>query len=376
MKKLSFISLYIHIPWCIKKCPYCDFHSFKKKKKLLPEKKYIYHLLQDLKENIPLINSRKINTIFIGGGTPSLFSGKSINFLIKEIKKNVDVIENAEITIEANPTTVESKKFFEYKNAGINRLSIGIQSFKKNSLNYLNRNYSIKEIKNSIKIAKIANFNNINFDLMHSLPNQTLEMAIFDLQKAISFNPSHISWYQLMIEPNTNFFYVNHKFPNENTIDKIFKKGEEILISSGYKKYEISSYFKKNPCLHNLNYWEFGDYLGIGCGAHSKVTLDNGKIIRISKQKKILEFMNGSYIDKKKELSKKDILLEYFMNVLRLMKPINKKEFYKKTGLNKENISLIIKNAINKKYLIENSSFWITTEKGKNFLNDLLEEFC
>ncbi|WP_343152688.1 radical SAM family heme chaperone HemW [Buchnera aphidicola] len=376
MKKLPFISLYIHIPWCIKKCPYCDFHSFKRKKTILPEKKYIHHLLKDLKKNAALINHRKINTIFIGGGTPSLFSGKSINFLIKEIKKIVNVIKNAEITIEANPTTFESEKFLEYKNSGINRLSIGIQSFKKNSLTYLNRNYSIKNIENSIEIAKLANFDHINFDLMHSLPNQTLTMALFDLKKAISLNPSHISWYQLMIEPNTNFFHIKHNFPSENTINKIFEKGEEILISSGYKKYEISSYFKKSPCLHNLNYWEFGDYLGIGCGAHSKITQPDGKIIRIYKQKKILDFMNGLYIYKIKKLSKKDIILEYFMNILRLVKPINQKEFYKKTGLSKKNISLFIKKAIKKKYLLNNPNYWITTKKGKDFLNDLLEEFC
>ncbi|WP_343153598.1 radical SAM family heme chaperone HemW [Buchnera aphidicola (Mindarus keteleerifoliae)] len=373
MKKLPKVSLYVHIPFCIKKCPYCDFHSLKKK--YIPEEKYIYHLIQDLKESIHLIKHRKIQTIFIGGGTPSLFSAKNINFLIKEIKNNIKVVENPEITIEANPTTIENKKFLEYKQAGINRLSIGIQSFKKSSLDYLNREYSTKNILNSIKIAKLANFDNINFDLMHSLPHQTLNMAISDLKKAISFNPSHISWYQLSIEPKTKFFYTKHKFPSEKTIFNIFKKGEEILISSGYKKYEISSYFKKNPCLHNLNYWNFGDYLGIGSGAHSKITQINGKIIRISKTKKVSNFMKGLYIEEKKNISKKDIILEYFMNVLRLIKPIKKKDFHRKTGINQKYLYPFIKKAINSKYLIEDSKYWKTTKKGKNFLNDLLEEF-
>ncbi|XRX43069.1 MAG: radical SAM family heme chaperone HemW [Buchnera aphidicola (Tetraneura sorini)] len=376
MKKLPPLSLYIHIPWCIKKCPYCDFSSFQMKEKI-PEKKYINHLIEDLYNDQQYFLDREIKTIFIGGGSPSLFSEKGIQFLINKIKENVSLSINAEITIEVNPNKTESNKILNYLNAGINRISIGIQSFDSKLLKSIGRIHNSYDTKNVIdQLIKIPEIN-FNVDLMYGLPNQSIKQGILDLKTAINFHPKHISWYQLTIEPKTLFFYKNPKLPSEESSWKILQEGKKTLKKFNYKQYEISSYSKKGyQCQHNLNYWQYGDYLGIGCSAHSKITKKNGDVIRIVKKNKIKKYMEEKYYIEKIELiKKKKRVFEYFVNNFRLFKSISKKNFYEFTGIKPKIISCKINEAKKKGFLHETKKYWYTTNNGKLFLNDLLEIF-
>ncbi|AYN24541.1 radical SAM family heme chaperone HemW [Buchnera aphidicola] len=374
MFKLPPISLYIHIPWCLKKCGYCDFYSYVSKSSI-PEKKYIEHLLKDLEKDLNLINGRVINSIFIGGGTPSLLKSSSIEKLLKEIKKRINISNTAEITIEANPTTLEYKRFFNYKKAGVNRFSIGVQTFNSNFLKKIERTYNKEEA--ILAIEEIRKINkNFNLDIMYGLPNQSLQDVLSDLKYAVKYSPTHISWYQLTIEPNTLFYIKKLNLPNENIIFKMSIEGDKFLKKSGYKKYEISSYSKLNyECKHNLNYWNFGDYIGIGCSAHGKITQINGDIIRTIKNKNINDFINGKYLNYKNIILKKEKPLEYFMNVFRLYKPVLKKQFQERTNIDESYIKEKIKKAIEKGYIKDQINFWNTTHKGKTFLNSLLKIF-
>lgn len=374
MLKLPPISLYIHIPWCIKKCGYCDFYSYVSKE-IIPETEYIKSLLKDLEKDLKLIYKRKINNIFIGGGTPSLLHNISIKNLITGIKKRTELSKFSEITIESNPKLIEYKNFRNYKKSGVNRFSLGVQTFNSNLLKKIERTYNKKEVITAIKEIKKIN-NNFNIDIMYGLPTQSLNNVLSDLKNAVKFNPTHISWYQLTIEPNTSFYKKDLHLPHENIIFEMFNQGEKFLKKSGYIKYEISSYVKsKYKCKHNLNYWNFGDYIGIGCGAHGKITKVNGDIIRTVKNKNINEFINGKYLNAKQLISDKDKPFEYFMNAFRLYKPIYKKHFQERTNISISNIENNIKQALKKKYLIENKDYWETTKKGKIFLNSLLKIF-
>ncbi|QCI21823.1 radical SAM family heme chaperone HemW [Buchnera aphidicola (Hyadaphis tataricae)] len=374
MFQLDTISLYIHIPWCLKKCGYCDFYSYVSKEKI-PEEQYIEHLLKDFEKDLHLIHHKNIKTIFIGGGTPSLLKSSSIKKLINGIKKRAVISKNTEISIEANPTTIESKRFLNYQMAGINRFSLGIQTFNEAGLKKIERTYNKKEAIQSIKILKQVN-NNINIDLMYGLPNQSLEEALLDLQCAIQWNPNHISWYQFTLEPNTIFYSKKIITPHEDLIFKMFTQGDKLLKKSGYKKYEISSYAKFNKqCKHNLNYWHYGDYIGLGCGAHGKITQKNGKIIRTLKNKNINCFLNGNYLHSINMVSKKDKIFEYFMNVFRLYEPVFKQHFTKKTNIEITKIEKDIQIAIKKGFLIDYLDYWKTTKQGKLFLNSLLKIF-
>ncbi|QCI24583.1 radical SAM family heme chaperone HemW [Buchnera aphidicola (Muscaphis stroyani)] len=374
MFKLPPISLYIHIPWCLKKCGYCDFTSYVDKN-TLPEKQYIKHLLKDFEKDLSLINNRKIGTIFIGGGTPSLLKYESIQDLIQGIKKRTFISNNIEISMEANPSTLESERFIYYKMSGINRFSLGIQTFQSSFLKKIERTYSSKEAHKAIKIIKKIN-SNINLDLMYGLPGQSIKDGLLDLNYAINYDPSHISWYQLTIEPNTRFYQKKPKLPDENIVLSILKKGKKLLKESGYKQYEISSYSKPNyQCKHNLNYWNFGDYIGIGCGAHGKITQKNGNIIRTIKNKNMNDFLSGKYIHSEHKISIKDRTFEYFMNLFRLYQPVIKNHFRERTNINEKYIQKKIEKAIKKGYLIETFNSWNTTDLGKNFLNSLLKIF-
>ncbi|CAL4325547.1 Heme chaperone HemW [Buchnera aphidicola (Eriosoma lanigerum)] len=375
MNKLPPLSLYIHIPWCLKKCPYCDFNSYQLIG-IIPEKKYIYHLLKDLEQHTSLIKNRIINSIFIGGGTPSLIHPNTIKYLIDNIKNIVNISDIVEITIEMNPKIQEIEYIPEYQYSGINRISIGIQSFDSDLLKKIGRNYNKFEAHKAIELAMNVPLININLDIMHGLPTQSIQSGISDLQQAIQYSPNHLSWYQLTIEPNTIFQYKKPKLPSEYKLWTIFKNGNKLLKQSGYHQYEISAYSKTGyKCKHNLNYWRYGDYLGIGCGAHSKITNDNGKIIRIIKKKQIVQFMNGKYIEKIYSVELKDRIFEYFLNHFRIFEPISKKKFQEHTGINPKNIQNEINTAILNKYLIQTNTHWKTTNKGKLFLNNLLEIF-
>ncbi|MXP51307.1 radical SAM family heme chaperone HemW [Pantoea sp. SoEX] len=369
------LSLYIHIPWCVKKCYYCDFNSHELKKKV-SYIDYINHLLLDLKNDLHLINDREICTIFIGGGTPSLIDIESMKLLIDGIKENLNFVSDIEITIEINPGTIDIDLLYFYKNQGINRISVGAQSFSDKHLNYLGRIHNVKEINNAIYLVKDAGLNNINVDLMHGLPKQSIQEAVNDLQKTISFNIPHISWYQLTIEPNTFFSAKNIILPDDDVLSYIFKEGHNLLIKSGYKQYEISNYAKPNYyCKHNLNYWYFGDYIGIGCGAHGKITQSDGRILRTIKTRHPQKFMQGFYVDRKYIISDTDKPFEYFINRFRLIEILPREDFEISTGLKEKFIRSNIDKAISHGYIIESKKYWQISKKGRLFLNDLLELF-
>lgn len=379
MLQLPPLSLYIHIPWCVQKCPYCDFNSHAQKGDI-PEQDYIYHLLQDLQADLQRfkasIQQRKLHSIFIGGGTPSLFSSESIAHLLKEIKKQIDFEDNIEITLEANPGTVEAKRFKGYVLAGITRISMGIQSFNDDKLQRLGRIHNAAEAKSAVNLAKVSGLKSFNLDLMHGLPNQTLEEALDDLLQAIDLSPPHISWYQLTIEPNTMFAYRPPKLPDDDALWDIFEQGHQLLTAAGYQQYETSAYAKTGfQCKHNLNYWRFGDYLAIGCGAHGKLTFPNGEITRFSKTKHPKGYLRGEYLYEEKNVPEIDRPFEFFMNRFRLLEAVPKQEFEDYTGLSQSAVKNQIDFAIQQNYIVENADSWQITEHGKLFLNELLELF-
>lgn len=369
------LSLYIHIPWCVKKCPYCDFNSHAAKESI-PESFYIGQLLKDLALDMEFIQDREIMSIFIGGGTPSLFSAQAIEKLLNHLSKNLKLANNIEITLEANPGTIEAVKFKDFYNAGINRLSIGIQSFQDEKLKVLGRIHDADQAMHAIEIAHQSGFCNINLDLMFGLPNQTLEDALYDLQTAIDFKPQHISWYQLTLEPNTLFYSKPPPLPIDEKIFDMQLQGQVLLAQNNYLQYEVSAYSKKDfPCKHNLNYWQFGDYLGMGAGAHGKITM-NGQIIRTIKQRHPKDYLAADkFIMEKRIVEQKDIAFEYMLNALRLNQPVSFDHYTARTGMSVSDIQKKLDLALSKGLIECNECSFTTTTLGKRFLNDLVEVF-
>ena len=369
------LSLYIHMPWCVQKCPYCDFNSHTIKK--TPDyRAYIDHLIKDLQQDIALCPERSIHSIFIGGGTPSLFSAELIDYLLTKINELIPIEKQAEITIEANPNSVDAERFTGYLQAGINRISIGVQSFQTDKLIRLGRVHNPQEAINAGKLAHKLKLDSFNLDLMHGLPNQSLDDALFDLKQAIAINPPHLSWYQLTIEPNTLFGSKPPVLPDDDKLWEIYQVGHQLLTQHGYQQYETSAYAKPElKCQHNLNYWRFGDYLGIGCGAHGKITQPNGDIIRTVKTRHPKGYLEGRYIEKFYTVPKEDLAFEFFMNRFRLFEATPKIEFEQRTFLPLQTIDRQINLAIEKNYLTEDKEYWKITEQGKLFLNSLLEIF-
>ncbi|MBR9790007.1 MAG: radical SAM family heme chaperone HemW, partial [Vibrionaceae bacterium] len=283
------LSLYVHIPWCVQKCPYCDFNSHELKAEI-PEEQYINALLEDLDTDIEKYclkdAPRQLHSIFIGGGTPSLISAEGIERLLQGIEARIPFKPDIEITMEANPGTIEAERFAGYRKAGVTRISIGVQSFEQEKLERLGRIHGKDEAVNAAKLAHQIGLNSFNLDLMHGLPDQSIEQALADLDKAIELAPPHLSWYQLTIEPNTMFYYKPPTLPDDDDLWDIFDLGHKKLAAAGYVQYEISGYSKPGfQCQHNLNYWRFGDYLGIGCGSHGKLSFSDGRILRTTKVK-------------------------------------------------------------------------------------------
>lgn len=369
------LSLYIHMPWCVQKCPYCDFNSHTIKK--TPDyRAYIDHLIKDLQQDIALCPERSIHSIFIGGGTPSLFSAELIDHLLTKINELIPIEKQAEITIEANPNSVDAERFTGYQQAGINRISIGVQSFQTDKLIRLGRVHNPQEAINAGKLAHKLKLDSFNLDLMHGLPNQSLDDALFDLKQAIAINPPHLSWYQLTIEPNTLFGSKPPVLPDDDKLWEIYQIGHQLLTQHGYQQYETSAYAKPElKCQHNLNYWRFGDYLGIGCGAHGKITQPNGDIIRTVKTRHPKGYLEGRFIEKSYTVPKEDLAFEFFMNRFRLFEATPKIEFEQRTFLPLQTIDRQINLAIEKNYLTEDKEYWKITEQGKLFLNSLLEIF-
>jgi putative oxygen-independent coproporphyrinogen III oxidase len=330
------LSLYIHIPWCVRKCPYCDFNSHQQQGEL-PEADYIAALLQDLQQDSAYIQGRSLQSIFIGGGTPSLFAAASYETLLAAIQTVVPFAEDIEITLEANPGTFEQEKFSAYRQAGINRLSIGIQSFNDTHLKKLGRIHGSDEAQRAAAIARKAGFANFNLDLMFGLPGQTTAQACDDLQTAIGCEPAHLSWYQLTIEPNTEYFRRPPTLPQDDTIAEMQETGIALLESHGFARYEISAYSQPGKqARHNLNYWDFGDYLGIGAGAHGKITVAaSSAIVRTRKTR-----MPAHYLDPAREftteirtVAAEELPLEFMLNALRLSEGVPLRYFAERTGL-------------------------------------------
>ncbi|EOY5377587.1 radical SAM family heme chaperone HemW [Cronobacter dublinensis] len=375
MADLPPLSLYIHIPWCVQKCPYCDFNSHALKGEV-PHDDYVQHLLSDLDNDAPWAQGREVKTIFIGGGTPSLLSGPAMQTLLDGVRARLTLAADAEITMEANPGTVEADRFVEYQRAGVNRISIGVQSFSEPKLTRLGRIHGPEEAKRAARLASGLVLRSFNLDLMHGLPDQSLEEALDDLRQAIALNPPHLSWYQLTIEPNTLFGSRPPVLPDDDALWDIFEQGHQLLSAAGYQQYETSAYAKPGyQCQHNLNYWRFGDYLGIGCGAHGKVTLADGRILRTAKTRHPRGYMTGNYLDKQHDVEAQDKPFEFFMNRFRLLEPAPRDEFRCYTGLDESAIRPQIDEAIARHYLVETPESWQITEHGKLFLNSLLELF-
>ena len=376
------LSLYIHIPWCVQKCPYCDFNSHAQKG-LIPEAEYIQHLLADLSQDLTAyqaaIGNRKIHSIFIGGGTPSLFSAEGIAYLLKEVEKRIAFEPHIEITLEANPGTAEAARFLGYAEGGVTRISMGIQSFEPEKLLKLGRIHDSQEAIQAVKFAQDSaksGLKSFNIDLMHGLPNQSVQQALADLETGIALNPPHLSWYQLTIEPNTMFYYRQPTLPDDDAFWEIFEQGHQLLTRAGYEQYETSAYAKKGfQCQHNLNYWRFGDYLAIGCGAHGKITFRTGEIYRFSKTKHPKGYMRGEYRYHQEQIEFADRPFEFFMNRFRLLEAVPKSEFEAYTGLNETVVRPTMDWALTQNYITENASHWQITEHGKLFLNELLEAF-
>ena len=372
------LSLYVHVPWCVQKCPYCDFNSHGQKGDI-PEAEYVQHLIDDLKADLHLVQGRKIHSIFIGGGTPSLLTGAAYTRLLNEIDNLIGLSDNCEITLEANPGTVETGRFKDYVKAGINRISIGVQSMQNDKLKALGRIHGADEASYAAQQATEAGLNSFNLDLMHGLPGQSLDDALSDLKQIIALSPPHISWYQLTIEPNTQFASKPPTLPQDETLWDIQEQGQALLAQAGYQQYEISGYAKPGfQCQHNLNYWRFGDYLGIGCGAHGKVTdAKTGVITRTEKVKHPRGYMDiiKPYLYKSWQVKQDDLAFEFFMNRFRLTEPCPIEDYSALTNQPLQSQQAALNKAINTGLLIEKDGHWQVSLKGHRFLNDLLELF-
>ena len=375
------LALYIHFPWCEKKCPYCDFNSHQVKDGVrgFDEERYIKALIADLETELPRIWGRQVHSIFIGGGTPSLLSPKGMDDLLSAIRARVNLEPSAEITMEANPGSVEADKFAAFAKSGINRVSLGIQSFQDEQLKALGRIHNGEEAKRAIAIA-VKNFKSVNIDLMYGLPNQSLRAAKADIETALSFKTPHLSLYNLTLEPNTYFANFPPKLPSEDEIDAIFEQNLELLTAAGYKRYEVSAYAKKDQeCKHNLNYWRFGDYIGIGAGAHGKISFPD-KVTRQVRERHPETYMQameskGNALIESRDVSAKDLPFEFMLNTLRLTDGVETKTFSERTGLPLHVISKGLEEASKKGLLDNNPTTLKATDLGLRYLNNLQEMF-
>ena len=372
------LSIYIHFPWCVKKCPYCDFNSHSIKDDLYLSDIYYKKLIEDFDNHYNDIQNRKIKSIFIGGGTPSLFNPKHLEKVLNHIKTKAKFLDNIEITLEMNPGTVERDTVANFADIGINRLSIGVQSFQNEKLKTLGRIHNDKNIFTTIEEIHKSAVSNFNIDIMHGLPNQSVSDAIYDLQQAINLNPTHLSWYQLTIEPNTLFAVRNPILPSEEILEEIEIKGKEIISNANFNQYEVSAFSKNSlESIHNKNYWLFGDYIGIGAGAHGKITnLKTNKIKRIWKHKHPKIYTSSNNLIKGESiLSKDDLIYEFMLNALRLKNGFNLKYFYQNTFLNINDIEEKVKNGINLGLLKLEDNNIKPTNKGYIYLNNTINLF-
>jgi putative oxygen-independent coproporphyrinogen III oxidase len=372
--------LYIHIPWCVRKCPYCDFNSHESRFKNgeIPEEGYVNALIADLELATPKVWGRKIKSVFFGGGTPSLFSAEAIDRILSHVRMLTPLEFDAEITLEANPGTVDAANFLGYKQAGVNRLSLGVQSFNTGNLKALGRIHDSEQAFAAVELA-LKTFEQVNCDMMYGLPNQTLDDAMLDAQTAVKLSPAHLSFYHLTLEPNTPFYRTPPSLPDDDTSSDMQIAIEEHLAENGYEHYETSAFAKKGKqAKHNLNYWQFGDYLGIGAGAHSKLSFHD-KITRETRAKHPKAYMEqalqGKAIEREFTIQQDELGFEFMMNVLRLIDGVPIDLFQQRTGLNIQLLSDEMIKAQNKGLLKVESGRMQPTLLGQRFLNELLELF-
>jgi putative oxygen-independent coproporphyrinogen III oxidase len=366
------LALYVHIPWCVRKCPYCDFNSHERGG-ALPEKEYVERLVLDLETLLPSVWGRRIVSVFIGGGTPSLFSPDAIDALLSAVRARIVLEPEAEITLEANPGTVEAGRFRGFRDAGVNRISVGVQSFDDAMLKRLGRIHSAVEARRGVDAA-LASFDNVNLDLMYGLPGQTLEMARADIAQGVSCGVPHLSAYQLTIEPNTVFWRERPALPEHDRCADMQLEIEQTLAAAGYQHYETSAFAKPGVrCRHNLNYWEFGDYLGIGAGAHGKVSFPD-RITRHERAKQPAEYMKNAAA-KEATVSVKELPFEFMLNALRLVEGFPPELFQQRTGLPITTIEASLHKAEDRNLIERDWKRIRPTARGQRFLNELLELF-
>ncbi len=386
------LALYIHMPWCVKKCPYCDFNSHAVPQGAFSvdgtlssdlEQEYLTALVADAQQQIDWAGNRPLMSVFIGGGTPSLISATGYQWLFAQLRELFVFSDDCEITLEANPGTLEHAPFVEYLNAGINRLSLGVQTFDDALLQTLGRVHGSEEARQAIQRAKADGFTRLNVDLMHGLPNQSVEQAILDLQTAIDCGASHISWYQLTIEPNTVFFRTQPVLPDEDRLADIQAAGEALLRARGFVQYEVSAWAKERPSQHNLNYWQFGDYLAIGAGAHGKVTVlksdktDEPAIYRFQKTRLPKDYLAQVPAPalQYEAVQAADLPFEFMMNALRLVEGVPSAYFAERTGLSFDVVSETVQQLQREKLLDDNQEQLKCTPLGFNYLNEVLARF-
>ncbi len=371
------LALYIHIPWCVRKCPYCDFNSHQPKTPI-NEAAYVQALIHDLDVEHELTGNRELQSIFLGGGTPSLFSADSVGDILNAVNQRYTFANNTEITLEANPGTFEQEKFNGFRSAGVNRLSIGIQSFNPTALQRLGRIHSDAEARSAIATAKRAGFDNINLDLMFALPEQTLSEAIADVQSACDYEVSHISHYQLTLEANTLFYKRPPVLPESELMWDMQEACQQLLAKNHYQQYEVSAYSQQRPCAHNLNYWHFGDYLGIGAGAHGKLgEPEQQRIQRRWKRRQPQDYMQhalkGEALSGESTLNKEELVFEFLMNALRLPEGVATSLFTQTTGLTRLDLDAACAH-IDKELISIDDAGIKTTAMGFRFLNSVLEK--
>lgn len=374
------LSLYVHFPWCVRKCPYCDFNSHEPKAGI-PQYEYVDALVQDLEHDLPRVWGRRVGSVFIGGGTPSLFSPEAIDGLLSAIRARLPLLPNAEVTLEANPGTVEQGRFAEYRAAGVNRLSIGVQSFQDDLLERIGRIHDGREAIRAAEQAHAAGFDNFNLDLMFGLPGQSLVTATADVATALDLEPTHISYYQLTVEPNTYFAKHPPQLPSDDTLWVVQEHAQQLLAQRGYAQYEVSAYARADrQCKHNLNYWLFGDYLGLGAGAHSKISDAKARAVRRRWKVKhpagyIESVARQSHIGGDEEVKPDDLPLEFMMNALRLNDGFECRLFAERTGLPFEAVADKIGVAVKRDLISIHNDRVRPTLHGHRFLNDLLQLF-
>ena len=365
------LALYVHLPWCVRKCPYCDFNSHTTE--VLPETAYVDALLRDLDADFPWLNERPVQSIFFGGGTPSLFSGAAIRRVLEGTAARIRLAPNAEITLEANPGTVDEAHFAAYREAGVNRLSLGVQSLQDEMLTRIGRVHGAADARRAVAVARRTGFDNLNLDLMYGLPEQTPGGMLDDLRAALALEPTHLSWYQLTLEPGTAFARRPPMLPASDRIADEAEAGLEVLAHAGFRRYEVSAYAREGAqCRHNLNYWRFGDYAGLGAGAHGKLTTPEG-LLRTRKRIHPQAYLKdaGTSAREVTAVAGEDLVIEFMLNALRLSAGFELGLFTARTGLPASALQPALGKAIQRGWLTCDQGQVVPTALGYRFLNDL-----